>query len=188
MLGSTIPETHITVLASDWALWFTASGCETFFGGAEGMCGSFDQGGINDSNGNPQTILTPGWSPNNNNYAANLATGAVLAQSWMIASGESMFSDPSTICDASASCGNPNDVFTCDATRRHLQVSPGCTKTCADIPIQQFEDQCERDIDITGKCCHRWNAYQLSILEYMLTFHMCTLFQRRQYMGLRSCV
>jgi len=151
-LGNGLSATYLYVYTHGWGMDFNAYGCESFLGGAEGMCGSFDQGGINDSRGRPRTILTYDWSNWDwevyyATYLANLNLGAVMAQSWMIDPDESMFSDPSTICDASSSCGNPGDAFTCEATRRHLQVSPGCTRNS-----------------------------------------MCILFQRRQFMGLCSCI
>lgn len=148
-LGNTSPASYISIYASTWGISFTASGCETYFGGGEGMCGSFDNGGIYYEDGTLATIF-PGWT--SAIYDANKATATGLASSWQIDPADSMFSDPSTICDPSSTCGS-GGLFPCNAMRgRELQaeVMPGCTRTCADITVPQFEDQCEVDVLLTG--------------------------------------
>lgn len=121
----------------------TASGCSTLFGGSLGMCGSFDEGGVKFQNGERFELFR--------DWQEMLNDAPNLAKSWQVTGEANILPDPSPICDASPSCGEPGDVFDCvSAKRRHLQVNPGCTRTCADINIPQFRQQCEKDIEITG--------------------------------------
>lgn len=123
-----------------WAR-FSAHGCEAFFGGSEGMCGSFNDCGVNYEDGTAFDI--------SGNYWAKRNRATDLALSWQVPSSSSLLIPPSSFCDPSPICGGPSP-FPCDAIDRRLQVDPDCTRTCDDIPIQQFQDQCQIDIEITG--------------------------------------
>lgn len=108
------------------------------------MCGSFDYGGVKKADGTSFPLTGV--------YETDKTNSINLAISWMIAPANSLFDDPSAICDPSSSCGGAGDAFACDAIRRQLQVNPGCTRTCTDIDaqFQQFREQCQKDIDLTG--------------------------------------
>lgn len=118
---------------------FTAFGCEAFFGGSEGMCGSWDHCGVNYENGAAMDLSGSYWD------RRDRATD--LAYSWQVS--DSLLVPASSVCNPTASCGGPGE-FACDAIDRRLrglqvqEVNPGCSRTCADIPIQVFEDQCNK--------------------------------------------
>ena len=106
------------------------------------------------------------------------ATG--LALSWKVPddTDPSYLEPPSSTCDATASCGGPGE-FPCDAVDRRLQrtieyVNPGCTRTCDDIPINVFRDQCEK-----GK----------SLLSMTFYSHTTTTYNKRlTYDMIHCCV
>jgi len=139
-LGDTDPVSYIQVYVTTGGISMNAFGCNNYFGGSEGMCGSFDTGGALYKDG---TVV-----PFTGNYAADKITATSLAESWKITSG-SLLINPSLVCDPSSSCG-PGETFLCDDDRRRLQLNPGCTRACDDIAVQQFKDQCEKDIQVTG--------------------------------------
>lgn len=100
------------------------------------MCGSYDSGGVRLNGGAP--FDPPVGSDQND-----------LAASWQIDLADNLLWSPSNVCDFSPNCG-PTEMFECDESRRHLQASPGCTRTCSDIGVEQFREQCERDFQLTG--------------------------------------
>lgn len=134
-LGGLLPASYIRVHLESYGISMTAYGCAYFFAGSEGMCGSWDSNGVRFRDG---TNMTNTWNT------------IALAIDWQIPSGQSLLWNPSTICDPSPRCG-PGELFACEDWRRQLrEVNPGCTNSCSDIGIQQFSEQCKRDIDITG--------------------------------------
>jgi len=147
-LGNEAEKSYIRIYQRSYGITMVANGCTFYFAGSEGMCGSWDDGGVNLSDGTP--IDLSGDQGDDDKKARAFA----LAQSWMIDPAESHLWDPSTICDPTANCGptgGGEGVFPCNAVRnRRLQVNPGCTLTCADINIEQYREQCELDVLSTG--------------------------------------
>ena len=121
-----------------------AYGIGEIFGGSEGMCGSFDEGG---------TLFKDGSRFNlSGNYQDDMSRSIALAANWQVPVATSLLWVPSSICDASSTCGAAatGATFTCDAVRRRLAVNPGCTRTCTDITVPQFREQCEKDVELAG--------------------------------------
>jgi hypothetical protein len=120
------------------------------FSGSEGMFGSWNHGGARFLNG---TLFNTaqGWN----------SPGAIdLALDWQVPSIDSLMTTPSSICDASPSCG-PNETFSCTDVRRALEVSDShdgrrrldssCNKTdCDHITVDFLKEACEKDIELTG--------------------------------------
>jgi hypothetical protein len=114
----------------------------SIFSNSEGMCGSWNHGGVRRSDG---TIYSTagGW-------AATALTSFSLADSWKIPLALNELVAPTAICDASKLCG-PNNAFACNAVRK-LQKGPAfeeCGKTCSDIKDDVFAEACYLDIDMT---------------------------------------
>ena len=61
---------------------------------------------------------------------------------------DSLMEPPSEVCDASSSCGQSGDTFQCENTRRLQDVD--CDRTCDDIDIPLFREQCELDVKLTN--------------------------------------
>ena len=117
------------------------------FSHSEGMCGSWNFGGVRFRNGTSFNL--------SGGYYDIKSRSFDLASSWKIPLSISRLWDPSEICDASSDCGQGN-VFQCSDTRqlrakntRHLQ-DPNCKKTCSDITLPQAREQCELDVELTG--------------------------------------
>lgn len=112
------------------------------------MCGSWDSCGVKqgpmDSLGDALYPKYPTWNWQTGEIEQSIDTNA-LAASWKVELADSLLVPPSDVCDFSSSCG-PGEAFECDdIDRRELQVevSPDCARTCDDIEIEQFRDQCE---------------------------------------------
>jgi hypothetical protein len=141
-LGGTNPASYITVYVySSYGISMQAYGCSTYFAGSEGMCGSWDRGDAFLKDGSRFKIT--------GDYENDKMRSIALAQSWQVPVSKSLLWDPSTVCDPSSSCGEGN-VFDCEADRRYLQASDGCERTCADITVPKFREQCEKDVLLTG--------------------------------------
>jgi hypothetical protein len=137
----------------------------TIFSNSEGMCGSWNQGGVRRSDGTFYSTVG-GWQ-------ATALTSFSLADSWkiplalneLVAPAVDGNNDP--ICDASKLCG-PNNAFACNAVRKLQEEGPvfeKCDKTCSDIKDDVFAEACKLDIDNTGD--KSW-ACQSSYLEPVL--------------------
>jgi len=163
-LGSEAEKSYIRLYQRSYGITMVAYGCSFYFAGSEGMCGSWDDGGVNFADGTPMDL--------SGDYVDKKARATALAQSWMIDPSKSHLWDPSTICDPSANCGTTEvgEVIPCNAVRtRRLQVNPGCTLTCADINIEQYREQCELDVLITGD--PSWACAGETHIEILSLFH-----------------
>jgi hypothetical protein len=111
------------------------------FSGSEGMFGSWDYGGVRFKNG---TVFNTaqGWA----------SPGAIdLALDWQVPFAESLMSVPSSICDASPSCGPAPLAFACTDVRRALEQVSECDKTdCNHINVPLLKEACENDIILTN--------------------------------------
>ena len=148
----------IRINVMSYGLSLQVQGHGSIFSGSNGMCGNWNNGGVQQSNGTPYSAMTGPFT-----YAGMLATQATsfpLAQSWQLPAGGNDLLVPSAICDASKFCGVAN-AFPCTAIRR-LQDSasaaaavpevanPGCSKTCADIVDFGSRVACETDVQLTN--------------------------------------
>jgi len=152
----------ITEWGSNLSLQVVGHG--TIFSNSEGMCGSWDLGGVREADG---TVFSTagGW-------AATALTSIDLAVSWNIPpppANQLLFpaldtnNDP--ICDASKVCGTGSGfAFACNAVRK-LQDERECKKNCNTIEDEAFADACKLDIETTGS--NSW-ACQPSYLEPVL--------------------
>lgn len=136
----------------------------SIFSNSEGMCGSWNQGGVRRSDGTFYSTAG-GWQ-------ATALTSFSLADSWKIPSSDNELVAPALdvnnnpICDASKQCG-PTFAFPCNAVRK-LQEGPvfgRCDKTCDDIEYDIFAEACKVDIDNTND--NSW-ACQPSYLDPVL--------------------
>lgn len=116
------------------------------FTDSEGMCGSWNFGGVRFRNGNTFDL--------SGSYDDKLAKSFDLASSWKVPLSKSLMWNPTETCDASSLCGQ-GKAFQCSDSRRlhaesrHLQ-DPSCDRKCSDITILQAKEQCEKDVEITG--------------------------------------
>ena len=164
----------IKILAYNHGLSLQVQGHGSIFSDSEGMCGSWNYGGVRFSNGTSFSTVG-GW-------AATAATSFELAEDWQVLASNSGLLVPSQICDASKTCG-PNDAFLCGDVRRledvaeanskgtvralGEEVNPNCDKTCDDIIDPIFREACEADITYSGNKDTTW-ACQESYLEPVL--------------------
>eukprot|EP00804_Cyclotella_cryptica_P008054 CCRYP_004558-RC/>CCRYP_004558-RC protein AED:0.04 eAED:0.04 QI:1123/1/1/1/1/0.8/5/276/517 len=141
-LAGTNPASFITIYVySTYGISMQAYGCSAYFAGSEGMCGSWDRGEAFLKDGSRFKIT--------GDYEYDKSRSIALARSWQVPISNSLLWDPSDVCDPSSNCGE-GEVFACEADRRYLQANAGCTRSCADITIQQFREQCEKDVALTG--------------------------------------
>lgn len=141
-LGGTNIASYIKVYVwPSYGISMQAYGCSTYFAGSEGMCGSWNKGDAFLKDGS-RFVIT-------GNYNDDKMRSIALAQSWQIPVSSSLLWNPSSICDPSSSCGQ-GEVFACEADRRRVQASAGCSRSCADITVPQFREQCEKDVTLTG--------------------------------------
>merc|ERR1711865_367633 len=140
----------------------------TIFSNSEGMCGSWDLGGVRmrSITSQPGTVYSTagGW-------AATALTSFPLAQSWMIPPPPAnqllipALDNGNPICDASKFCGTGSGfAFPCNAVRK-LEAEEECKKNCNTIEDEAFADACKLDIKNTGS--NSW-ACQPSYLEPVL--------------------
>ena len=148
---------------TDWGngLSLQVVGHGTIFSNSEGMCGSWDLGGVRKADGTVYSTAG-GW-------AATALTSFSLAQSWMILPPANQLLIPALdmgnpICDASKFCDGPN-AFACNAVRKLQDEDEECKKECNTIEDETFADACELDIINTGS--NSW-ACQPSYLEPVL--------------------
>lgn len=133
---------YMLIHVNMWGISLQAEGCDLFFAGSVGMCGSWDSGGLRFKNGTSFDI--------SGGYDDVASRSHELADSWKIPIGDNLMFDPSEMCDASSLCG-PLEEFECEDFRRHLvAVLPACPQTCEDISILQFREQCLKDVELTG--------------------------------------
>jgi hypothetical protein len=108
----------IRINVMTYGLSLQVQGHGSIFSGSNGMCGNWNNGGVQQSDGTPYSAMTGPFS-----YAGMLATQATsfpLAQSWQLPTTTAGGNDllvPSAICDASKFCGGSN-AFPCNAIRR----------------------------------------------------------------------
>mmetsp|Transcript_1576 Transcript_1576/g.2127 ORF Transcript_1576/g.2127 Transcript_1576/m.2127 type:complete len:467 (-) Transcript_1576:181-1581(-) len=150
----------ITEWGSNLSLQVVGHG--TIFSNSEGMCGSWDLGGVRKSDGTVYSTAG-GW-------AATALTSFPLANSWKIPPPPAnqllipaLDIGGNPICDASKICG-PGSAFPCNAVRK-LQADKKCKKRCNTIDDEAFADACRLDIKNTGS--KSW-ACQPSYLEPVL--------------------
>lgn len=139
-LSGTDPESYIRVHVEPYGISMQAYGCSRYFAGSEGMCGSWDRGDAFLKDG-PRFLIT-------GNYEYDRDRSIELATSWQVPVGESLLWDPSTVCDPSSFCGE-GQVFDCDADRRRIEANPDCDKSCDEITVVQFREQCKIDVALT---------------------------------------
>jgi len=133
---------YIRVEQESYGIWMTAYGCDYFFAGSEGMCGSWDSNDVRFRDGTTMDM--------SGDYDDRKSKATAFASDWQIPSDQNLLWNPSNICDPSSACES-YELFACEDWRRKLQVvNPGCSKSCSDIGIQQFIEQCEKDVEITG--------------------------------------
>ena len=133
-------NSYIRIMDSQWGISLNAYGRGEFFENSRGMCGSWSAGGVRFKNGT--SFDTSGG------YWATQEHSPALAQDWMVPVADSLMEPPSEVCDASSSCGQSGDAFQCEDTRRLQDVE--CDRTCFDIEIPLFREQCELDVEQTG--------------------------------------
>jgi hypothetical protein len=116
----------------------------SYFCGSEGMFGSWNNGGVRFPNGTAFD-LSGGW-------AGTRTRSIELAKAWMVPVTDSLLTNPSNICDASSSCGQPNDAFACTDTRRlrDLQTEPCETTNCDFIQNDILRGSCEVDLILSN--------------------------------------
>lgn len=123
----------------------------SIFSNSEGMCGSWDYGGVRKSDGTVYSTVG-GW-------AGTALTSFPLALSWMIPPPPlNKLLSPALdlgglpICDGSKFCGTTH-AFLCNAVRKLQEEGPviqGCTKSCDTIEDEAFAKACKLDIENTG--------------------------------------
>lgn len=149
----------IRINVMTYGLSLQVQGHGSIFSNSNGMCGNWNNGGVQQSDGTSYNAMTGPFS-----YAGMIATQATsfpLAQSWQLpilpAVGNDLLA-PSPICDASKLCGGAPNAFPCNAVRRLASASadvqeianPGCDKTCADLVDEGSRVACETDVAITN--------------------------------------
>eukprot|EP00558_Chaetoceros_sp_UNC1202_P002250 CAMPEP_0197259124 /NCGR_PEP_ID=MMETSP1429-20130617/83355_1 /TAXON_ID=49237 /ORGANISM="Chaetoceros sp., Strain UNC1202" /LENGTH=476 /DNA_ID=CAMNT_0042723325 /DNA_START=343 /DNA_END=1773 /DNA_ORIENTATION=- len=138
-------NTFIRINEYSYGFSLQIEGIGALFSDSEGMCGSWNHGGVR---------LADGTSYNTAGaMAATAATSFPLAQSWNVPSGTSKLLAPSALCDASRICTattTPTSFACTDTRRRHLQANPNCSKTCDDIPNAIDVLNCKQDVLLTG--------------------------------------
>ena len=151
---NSIPNTNAhTILFNDafsyirFNMWYGGLSIQVFghgsyFCGSEGMFGSWNNGGVRFPNGTAFD-LSGGW-------AGTRTRSIELAQAWMVPFTDNLLTNPSTICDASSSCG-PTDAFACTDTRRlrALQTEPCETTDCNYIQNDILRGACEEDLTLS---------------------------------------
>lgn len=113
------------------------------------MCGSWNDGGLRNRKLAGQAMGD--LIDLSGDYDEKRGKSTAAAESWKIPLTESELWEPSDICDHSPVCGGGN-AFPCGSTRRHLThvQPPPCDRTCDDVSIPVFREQCEFDNDRTG--------------------------------------
>jgi hypothetical protein len=125
----------------------------SIFSNSEGMCGSWDNGGVRKSDGTVYSTAG-GWT-------GTALTSFPLALSWMIPlPPQNKLLSPALdggglpLCDASKLCGAPpTHAFPCNAVRKLEEEGPvnqGCTKSCGTIKDDVFAKACKVDIKNTN--------------------------------------
>lgn len=152
---------------SSYGLVLQVQGHGTIFSNSEGMCGSWNHGGVRRSDGSVYSTAG-GWQ-------GTALTSFSLADSWKIPPNLNQLVDPALdnnnlpICDASKVCGaQPANAFPCNAVRKLVEEGPvieDCDKKCSDIEDKVFADACRLDVANTGD--NSW-ACQSSYLEPVL--------------------
>ena len=133
-------NSYIRIMVTPSGISLNAYGRGEFFENSRGMCGSWSTGGVRFQDGTQ--FDTSGG------YFATQERSPALAKDWMVPESDSLMEPSSAVCDASSSCGQSGDTFQCEDTRRLQNVE--CDKTCSDIGIPLFREQCELDIQLTG--------------------------------------
>lgn len=137
-LTDTFPVSSITFsISSYYGITFKVFGCQTHFENSVGMCGDWNTGGFRFQDGT----------------AADTTTLSLLAQDWKVPSEvlgvtSTLLDPPSNVCSPFSTCGGPGEL-PCDAINRRLQA-PTCPRTCDEVVIPQFREQCELDVSLSG--------------------------------------
>jgi len=157
----------IKISKYSYGLVLQVQGHGTIFRNSEGMCGSWNQGGVRRSDGSVYSTVG-GWQ-------GTALTSFSLADSWKILPNLNQLVDPALdsnnlpICDDSKVCGaQPANAFPCNAVRKLVEEIPvieDCDKKCSDIEDKVFADACRVDLTNTGD--NSW-ACQSSYLEPVL--------------------
>jgi len=114
---------------------------------SDGMFGSWDNGGVQFTNGTPYSTA--------GSWAVTAGTSPALALDWSVPAANNILTNPSTLCDGISTCGavGSGSTFTCTSTRRQLQkeidtISDNCLKTCDDITEPIMKSACKEDLKI----------------------------------------